>query len=50
MTGNPFFINTFSNISPHQSIISEIEELFPDVPTENINELISVFTNNVLII
>ena len=50
ISSNPFFINTFSNISPHQSIISEIEELFPDVPTENINELISVFTNNVLII
>lgn len=43
-------INHFTRLSPHQSIISQIEELFPDVPTENINELINVFNNNVLII
>lgn len=43
-------LNHFTISSPHQSIISEIEELFPDVPIENINELINVFNNNVLII
>lgn len=43
-------LNQFTTLSPHQSIISQIEELFPDVPTENINELINVFNNNVLII
>lgn len=43
-------LNQFTRLSSHQSIISQIEELFPDVPTENINELINVFNNNVLII
>ena len=43
-------LNQFTRLSPHQSIISQIEELFPDVPRENINELINVFNNNVLII
>lgn len=41
-----YFANTFSN----NTIIYQIEDLFPDVPTENIDELIQVFSNNVLII
>ena len=41
-----YFANTFSN----NTIVYQIEDLFPDVPTENINELIQVFSNNVLII
>ena len=43
-------INYFANSFSNNSIVYQIEDLFPDVPTENINELIQVFTNNVLII
>jgi len=43
-------INYFSNSFSNNYVVYQIEDLFPDVPTENINELIQVFSNNVLII
>ena len=43
-------INYFANSFSNNTIIYQLEDLFPDVPTENINELIQVFSNNVLII
>lgn len=43
-------INYFSNNFTNNTISIQIEDLFPDVPQENITELINIFTNNVLII
>ena len=43
-------INYFASTFSTNSVIYELEDLFPDVPLEKINELINVFKDNVLII
>ena len=44
------FMNNFINLSPASIVRNQLEDIFPDVPRENISELINIFKNNILII